>query len=149
MTWYFNENYRGSASDHLCLLCKSHKRASVTIDHDRSRLRNVLGQLGIYSLFSYENLKFSTKKIKERILNGQQEILVNFQSYANVFDTSAIERAHGFALFSICWWMKIRDIPASLRQSVTSLVYKLCTDTPFLARLTPTFWAFILREDRA
>lgn len=106
--------------------------------YDRLRLRNVLGQLGIYSLFScYENLKFSTKKIKERSLNSQQEILVNLQSYAN--DTSAIERAHGFALFSICWWMKIRDIPASLRQSVTSLVYKLCTDTPFLARLTPTF----------
>ena len=45
-----------------------------------------------------------------------------------IFDTSAIEQTHGFALFLRCWWMEARDIPAGLRQSVTSLVYKLRTD---------------------
>ena len=41
-------------------------------------------------------------------------------------DTSAIEQIHGFSLFLACRWMKVRDIPAGLRQSLTSLVYKLC-----------------------
>ena len=45
-----------------------------------------------------------------------------------IFDTSAIKQTHGFALFLRCWWMEARDIPAGLRQSVTSLVYKLRTD---------------------
>ena len=56
-----------------------------------------------------------------------------------VIDASAIEQTHGFALFLRCWWMKATDIPAGLRQSVTSLVYKLYTDMLFLARLTPAF----------
>ena len=42
-----------------------------------------------------------------------------------IFDTNAIEQIHGFA------WMKDRGIPAGLRQSVTSLVYQLCTDMVF------------------
>ena len=49
-----------------------------------------------------------------------------------IFDTSAIEQTHGFALFLRSWWMEARDIPAGLRQSVTSLVYKLCTDILFI-----------------
>ena len=48
-----------------------------------------------------------------------------------IFDTSAIEQTHGFALFLRSWWMEARDIPAGLRQSVTLLVYKLCTDMLF------------------
>ena len=48
-----------------------------------------------------------------------------------IFDTSTIEQTHGFALFLRSWWMEARDIPAGLRQSVTSLVYKLCTDMLF------------------
>ena len=48
-----------------------------------------------------------------------------------IFDTSAMEQTHGFALFLRCWWMEARDIPAGLRQSVTLLVYKLCTDMLF------------------
>ena len=35
------------------------------------------------------------------------------------------------AQFLRCWWMKATDIPADLRQSVTSLVYKLYTDMLF------------------
>ena len=48
-----------------------------------------------------------------------------------IFDTSAIEQTHGFALFLRSWWMEARDIPAGLRQSLTSLVYKLYTDILF------------------
>ena len=48
-----------------------------------------------------------------------------------IFDKSAIKQTHGFALFLRCWWMEARDIPAGLRQSVTSLVYKLRTDMLF------------------
>ena len=48
-----------------------------------------------------------------------------------IFDMSAIEQTHGFALFLRSWWMEARDIPAGLRQSVTSLVYKLRTDMLF------------------
>ena len=48
-----------------------------------------------------------------------------------IFDTSAIEQTHGFALFLRSWWMEARDIPAGLRQSVTSLVHRLCTDMLF------------------
>ena len=48
-----------------------------------------------------------------------------------IFDTSALDQTHGFALFLRCWWMEARDVPASLRQSVTLLVYKLCTDMLF------------------
>ena len=48
-----------------------------------------------------------------------------------IFVTSAIEQTDGFALFLRSWWMEARDIPAGLRQSVTSLVYKLCTDMLF------------------
>ena len=48
-----------------------------------------------------------------------------------IFETSAIEQTHGFALFLRSWWMEAGDIPAGLRQSVTSLVYKLCTDMLF------------------
>ena len=48
-----------------------------------------------------------------------------------IFETSAIEQTNGFALFLRCWWMEARDIPASLRQSVTTLVYKLSTDMLF------------------
>ena len=56
-----------------------------------------------------------------------------------IFDMSAIEQTHGFALFLRSWWMKVNDIPACLRQSVTLLVYKICADMLFLARLTPAF----------
>ena len=69
--------------------------------------------------------------MNERSLNGQKEIFVNSQNHANVFDPSAIEQTHGFALFLSSWWMEAREIPAGLRQSVTSLVYKLCTDMLF------------------
>ena len=48
-----------------------------------------------------------------------------------IFNTNAIEQTHGFALFLRSWWMEARDIPAGLRQSVTSLMYKLCTDRLF------------------
>ena len=48
-----------------------------------------------------------------------------------IFNTSAIEQIHGFALFLRCWWMNATDIPAGLRQSVTSLLYKLYTDMLF------------------
>ena len=48
-----------------------------------------------------------------------------------IFDKSAIKQTHGFALFLRCWWMEARDIPAGLRLSLTSLVYKLCTDMLF------------------
>ena len=48
-----------------------------------------------------------------------------------IFDTSAIEQIHGFALFLRSWWMEARDISAGLRQSLTSLVYKLYTDILF------------------
>ena len=48
-----------------------------------------------------------------------------------IFDTSPIEQTHGFALFLRSWWMEARDIPAGLRQSLTSLVYKLYTDILF------------------
>ena len=33
-----------------------------------------------------------------------------------IFDTSAIEQTHEFALFLGSWWMEARDIPAGLRQ---------------------------------
>ena len=45
-------------------------------------------------------------------------------------------QTHGFALFLRCWWMEASDIPAGLRHSVTSLVYKLYA---FSGRLTPAF----------
>ena len=32
-----------------------------------------------------------------------------------IFDTSAIEQTHGFALFLRSWWMEARNIPAGLR----------------------------------
>ena len=48
-----------------------------------------------------------------------------------IIGTSAIEQTHGFVLFLRCWWMKATDIPAGLRQSVISLVYKLYTDMLF------------------
>ena len=48
-----------------------------------------------------------------------------------IYDMSAIEQTHGFALFLRGWWMEARDIPAGLRQFVTSLVYKLYTDMLF------------------
>ena len=48
-----------------------------------------------------------------------------------IFDTSAIEQTHRFALFLRSWWMEARDIPAGLRQSMISLLYKLCTDMLF------------------
>ena len=88
MTRYFNENYREGAFPSplfTLLVTQACKR------YYRSRLRNVLGQLGIYCPFSfYENLKSSR-----------------------------------------CRWMKATDMPAGLRQSVTSLVYKLYTDMLF------------------
>ena len=70
------------------------------------------------------------------------KILKNsFQSYANDFWHSAIEQIHGFALFLRCWWMKFKDIFAGWRQSMTSLIYKLCTYMhAFLARWTPALW---------
>ena len=49
-----------------------------------------------------------------------------------IFDTSAIEQTHGIALFLRSWWMEAGEKPAGLRQSVTSLVYKLCTDILFI-----------------
>ena len=64
-------------------------------------------------------------------MKSQKEILVNFQNHANDFDTSAIEQTDGFALFLRSWWMEARGIPTGLRQSITSLVHKLCTDTLF------------------
>ena len=54
-----------------------------------------------------------------------------FRIMQMIFDLSAIEQTHGFALFLSSWWMEAREIPAGLRQSVTSLVYKLCTDIIF------------------
>ena len=48
-----------------------------------------------------------------------------------IFDTSETEQTHGFALFSRSWQMEARDIPAGLRQSVTSSVHKLWTDLLF------------------
>ena len=48
-----------------------------------------------------------------------------------IFNTSAIEQTHGFALFLRSWGMEGRDIPAGWRQSVTSSVYKPCTDMLF------------------
>ena len=45
-----------------------------------------------------------------------------------IIHKSAIEQTRGFVLFLRCWWMKATDIPVGLRQSVTSLVYKLHTD---------------------
>ena len=49
---------------------------------DWSRLCNVLVQLDIYFPFNcYENLKLSTREIKERSLNGPKDIFVNYQSY--------------------------------------------------------------------
>ena len=65
--------------------------------------------------------------------------MVNFQNYENDFDTSASEHTRGLALLLRCWWMKVRDIPAGLRQSTTSLVHKLWTDMLFLAQLTLEF----------
>ena len=77
-----------------------------------------------------------------------------------IFDTSAIEQTHGFALCLRSWWMEARDIPAGLRQSVTSLVYKLCTDmlfqretcvlNPFYGQKTKeNFFPTGSREDRS
>ena len=54
-----------------------------------------------------------------------------FRIMQMIFDTSAIEQTHGFALFLRSWWMKVNDIPACLRQSVTLLVYKICADMLF------------------
>ena len=71
------------------------------------------------------------QKIRKRSLTSQKEISVNFQNLQIIFETSAIEQTHGFALFLRCWWMKATDIPAGLRQTVTSLVYKLCIDMLF------------------
>ena len=48
-----------------------------------------------------------------------------FRIMQMILDTNAIEQAVGFALCLRCWWMKVRDVPAGLRQSVTSLVNKL------------------------
>ena len=48
------------------------------------------------------------------------------------FDTCMIKR---------WWWMKAREIPALLRQSVTSLVYKLSSDMSFFSLI----YACILR----
>ena len=48
-----------------------------------------------------------------------------------IINTSAVEQAHGFALFLRCWWMKATDIATGLRQSVTSLVYKIYADMIF------------------
>ena len=48
-----------------------------------------------------------------------------------IIHKSAIEQTRGFVLFLRCWWMKATDIPVGLRQSVTSLVYKLHTDMLF------------------
>ena len=48
-----------------------------------------------------------------------------------IIDTSAIEQTPGFGLFLRCWWMKASDIPAGLKQSVASMVYKLYTDMHF------------------
>ena len=56
-----------------------------------------------------------------------------------IFDTSALDQTHGFALFLRCWWMEARDVPASLRQSVTLLVYKICTDMLFQPDLRLNF----------
>ena len=54
-----------------------------------------------------------------------------FRIMEMIFDTSAIEQTHRFALFLRCCWMEARDIAAGLRQSATSLLYKLCTDMLF------------------
>ena len=48
-----------------------------------------------------------------------------------IIDTSAVEQAHGFALFLRCWWMKATDIATGLRQLVTSLVCKIYADMLF------------------
>ena len=48
-----------------------------------------------------------------------------------IIGTSAIEQTRRFALFLRCWWMKATDVLAGLKQSVTSLVYNLYSDTLF------------------
>ena len=79
--------------------------------YDRSHLRDVSGQLRTNEVWTVKRESWSIFRIMQLI-----------------FDTSAIKQTHGFALFLRCWWMEARDIPAGLRQSVTSLVYKLRTD---------------------
>ena len=58
-----------------------------------------------------------------------------------IIHKSAIEQTRGFVLFLRCWWIKATGIPVGLRQSVTSLVYKLRTDNLFFSPIN----AFILR----
>ena len=54
-----------------------------------------------------------------------------FRIMQTIFDTSAVEQTHRFALFLRCCWMEARDIPAGLRQSVTSKLYTICTGILF------------------
>ena len=65
-----------------------------------------------------------------KILSSAQR-LQQCSSRNSILLQGAIEQTHGFALFLRSWWMEARDKPAGLRQSVTSLVYKLCTDMLF------------------
>ena len=48
-------------------------------------------------------------------------------------DTSSIEQTHGYALFLRCLQMKVRVITAGLKNSVSSLMYELCTDVLFFS----------------
>ena len=85
----------------------------------------------LFSIRLLRKPKILNAEDKKRSLNGQKEILANFQNLLIIFETSAIEQTHGFALYLRCWWMKFRDITASLRRTVTSLAYKLCIDMLF------------------
>ena len=42
-------------------------------------------------------------KINKRSLNGQKDVLVDFQNFVKESDTSASKETHWFALFSRCW----------------------------------------------
>ena len=63
--------------------------------YDRSRLRDVSGQLRTNEVWTVKRGSWSIFRIMQMI-----------------FDTSAIKQTHGFALFLRCWWMEARDIPA-------------------------------------
>ena len=90
------------------------------------RFRTTRHLFSIQLLWKPEILNVEDKQTKFERSKGS-----SFRIMQMLIDTSAIEQTHGFALFLRCWWMKATDIPVGLRQSMTSLVYKLHTDMLF------------------
>ena len=131
MTWYFNINYReGAFRSPLSPLLVTEARKR----YDRSYFGNVLGQLGTY----LHSVAMKTKNLQRRrwtneVWTDKRRYLSIFRILQMIFDPSAIEQTHGFALFLSSWWMEAREIPAGLRQSVTSLVYNWYNFSPINA----------------